>query len=256
VGGRRMGKSCAASDLIERTKTNWDLVIAFVGSASCNPVLEQQMIDNGWDTRFFFSYYNDTLMNKLLEQQQILKAEGRPRNVLVIVDDVVLQGKAKDSLANLGIRGRHFNVSIIMCCVSYTTIPKRLRRSLDALLVFSCPMTGDMQVLTWEFTSKVKMARFALQNLKEHQSLVLETLEKNQTLYVWRARLLRLVEKPSERYRACRSSEEIFRDEQKTQADSETPSERPEGDRQTDTAFSESQTGSRGDGVVGESEQT
>ena len=127
-------------------------------------------------------------MAKLLEQQTQLKAEGRERNVLVIVDDVVLQGRSSDSLANLAIRGRHFNVSIIMCCVSYTTIPKRMRRSLDALLVFSCPMTGDMQLLTWEFTRRAQMARYALENLEQHQCLVLETLQPGaQRLFTWRA---------------------------------------------------------------------
>ena len=146
-GIRRGGKSNCCSALIERTKKHFDLVIAFVGSASCNPVLEQQMIDNGWDTRFFFSEYKDDLMNKLLQQQQDLKKEGRIRRVLVIVDDVILQGRCRDSLANLGIRGRHFFVSIFMCCVSYTTAPKRLRGSLDCLLVFSLPMSGDLQVL-------------------------------------------------------------------------------------------------------------
>ena len=47
-----MGKSSAASDIVERTKRHWDLVVAFVGSASCNPVLEAQMAENGWDSRF------------------------------------------------------------------------------------------------------------------------------------------------------------------------------------------------------------
>ena len=216
-----MGKSCAASDLIERTKGRWDLVIAFVGSASCNPVLEKQMKDNGWDSRFFFAHYDEELMARLLEQQTRLRAEGRERNVLVIVDDVVLQGRSSDSLANLAIRGRHFNVSIIMACVSYTTIPKRMRRSLDALLVFSCPMNGDMQILTWEFTSRVKMARFALSNLKQHQCLVLETLEKSQTLYVWRARLLELVTPGSGTCHDSQTTPRSSRDEPQTGSEPE-----------------------------------
>ena len=248
-----MGKSSAASDIVERTKRHWDLVVAFVGSASCNPVLEAQMAENGWDSRFFFSTYRDDLMTKLLEQQTQLKAEGRERNVLVIVDDVVLQGRSSDSLANLAIRGRHFNVSIIMCCVSYTTIPKRMRRSLDALLVFSCPMTGDMQILTWEFTHKVKMARFALNNLKEHECLVLETLEKKQTLFVWRARLLTLV---SGTCRAGRSTAQSCRDGTRTEEPRETPREHQEDDRQSCIDEFAGRTQSRGDEACPPSEET
>ena len=236
-GIRRGGKSNCCSALIERTKKHFDLVIAFVGSASCNPVLEQQMIENGWDTRFFFSEYKDDLMTKLLQQQQELKKDGRIRRVLVIVDDVILQGKCKDSLANLGIRGRHFFVSIFMCCVSYTTCPKRLRRSLDCLLVFSLPMSGDLQVLTWEFASKVKMARFALDNLQKHQCLVLEKFDSNQKLYVYTAPLLSIVDRAESRRTRATGPGESGRSPLPGKS-----SECPEPSRQKDTFSSSSRT--------------
>ena len=35
----------------------------------------------------------------------------------------------------MAMRGRHFRISLAMCAVSYTTLPKRARRSLDTLLV-------------------------------------------------------------------------------------------------------------------------
>jgi len=64
----------------------------------------------------------------------------------------------------MAMRGqRHFR---IMCAVSYTTLPKRARRSLDTLLVFSCPMKGDMQVLTYEYCQNHGMARFAMNSLQ------------------------------------------------------------------------------------------
>jgi len=85
-----------------------------------------------------------------------------------------------------------FRISIMMCAVSYTSLPKRARRSLDTLLVFSCPMKGDEQVLTWEYCHNASMARMALSNLKEYECLVLETLQKKQSLFSWRADLLRL----------------------------------------------------------------
>ncbi len=74
-----------------------------------------------------------------------------------------------------------------MACVSYTTLPKRVRRSLDVVLVFSLPMKGDLKILTWEYTSNTRVTEFALRRLEEHQCLVLETLTRKQTLTVWRA---------------------------------------------------------------------
>ena len=58
VGGRRMGKSSAVSSLLQTMKSKFDLIIAFIGSASCNPVLQEQMFQS-WDDRFFFSKRED-----------------------------------------------------------------------------------------------------------------------------------------------------------------------------------------------------
>ena len=174
VGGRRQGKSTAMADLLSRQSSDFDLVLCMVGSAACNPVLEA-LLKEHWDERFFFPEWDNELMTKLLEQQEMLLRSGRQREVLVLIDDVVLGSQAEDQLAHMCMRGRHFRVSVCMCAVSYTSLPKRARRSLDVLMVFSCPMKGDMQILTWEYCQNQQMARFALSSLKEYQCLVLET---------------------------------------------------------------------------------
>lgn len=191
-----MGKSSAVSDLCERMSSKFDLVLAFIGSASCNPVLEFQM-NKHWDDRFFFSQWDDKLIDRLLSQQEQLKAKNKRRSVLILMDDVVLSSKAEDQICHMGMRGRHFGISLMMCAVSYTTMPKRLRRSLDVLLVFSCPMQGDMRILCWEFAHNASMAKFALTHLDEHTCLVLETLERRQQLFLWKANLLSLENTPS-----------------------------------------------------------
>ena len=178
-----MGKSVATADLLWRNAARFDLVLCFIGSAYCNPVLES-LLERYWDPRFFFADWNESLIAKLLEQQETAEKQ---RSVLIIIDDVVLSSKAQDQLCTLAMRGRHFGISLIMACVSYTTLPKRVRRSLDVVLVFSLPMKGDLKILTWEYTSNTRVAEFALRRLEEHQCLVLETLTRKQTLAVWRA---------------------------------------------------------------------
>jgi hypothetical protein len=169
-----MGKSTATADLLWRHASKFDLVLCFVGSAYCNPVLEA-LLERFWDPRFFFSDWNEPMIAKLLEQQETL---DNKRSILIIIDDVVLSSKAQDQLCTLAMRGRHFGISLMMACVSYTTLPKRVRRSLDIVLVFSLPMQGDLKVLTWEYTSNTRVAEFALRRLEDHQCLVLETLTK------------------------------------------------------------------------------
>ena len=124
----------------------------------------------------------------LLEQQEAAGTDKR--SILILVDDVVLTGPAEDQLSHMAMRGRHFGISLIMCAVSYTTLPKKARRAMDALLVYSCPMQGDLKILTWEFASHTSMAEHALRNLDDHTALVLETLERRQQLFLWKADLL------------------------------------------------------------------
>ena len=212
-------------------KSKFDLIIAFIGSASCNPVLQELMIQF-WDDRFFFSKWEDNLVEVLLQQQERLKLEGTVRNVLILMDDVVLTSDAEEQLAHMAMRGRHFNISLAMCSVSYTSLPKRARRSLDCLLVFSLPMQSDMKVLTWEYTQQARMARFALSHLDDFECLVLETLQKRQKLFVWKAEYVSLGDLRKTR----KSLESPEHEKSKTEASSETPSGHHEPPRPSDTS--------------------
>ena len=52
IGGRRQGKSTAVSDLVMRMRSRFDLIVAFIGSAACNPVIHHIMSES-FDPRFF-----------------------------------------------------------------------------------------------------------------------------------------------------------------------------------------------------------
>jgi len=215
----------------------FDLVVAFVGSAACCPVLEAMMDRNPkWDSRFFFDSWNQPLIDKLLQQQQNLKRDGIERNVLILMDDVVLGSKDTDQLSHMCMRGRHFNISVMMAAVSYTSISKRCRRSLDFLLVFSCPMQGDRKILSWEYAANQSSADFGLKNLKENQCVVFETSRKQQKLYVWKAQLLEPYEFKRSRLPALRKS--------KMEHVSETPSEHQWASHRRGSVSSETGTGS------------
>ena len=229
VGGRRMGKSTAVSDLLRRLRGRFDLVIAFIGSASCNPVLRAQMAQY-WDDRFFFSVWDDALINRLLQQQEELKTQGLKRSVCLLMDDVILDGPAQEQMAHMAMRGRHFNISLMMCSVSYTCLPKRTRRSLDFLLIYSLPMSGDMQILSYEFCQRAQMARFALKHLGDHECLVLETLCRQQKLFKWRAEHVQLSPDGT-----LRNRDGTGPAQSETEVGSEIPSGSPEADRPEDS---------------------
>ena len=239
VGGRRQGKSSACSHLVAMMKTKFDLVIAFIGSAAANPVLYQLMIEH-WDPRFFFSRWNTKLVDCLLKQQE--DAGPDKRSILILVDDVILNGPAEEQLAHLTMRGRHFGISLMMCAVSYTTLPKKSRRSLDALMVFSLPMQGDLKILLWEYASHNSMAEHALKNLEEHTCLVLETLERKQQLFQWKADLLTV--------QTLESARSPARGLLRTAPSSAILRERPGDNHRTGTASSRSHTIYEEDGIA------
>ena len=245
VGGRRMGKSTAVSDLLRRLRGRFDLVIAFIGSASCNPVLRAQMAEY-WDDRFFFSVWDDGLINRLLQQQEELKTQGLKRSVCLLMDDVILDGPAQEQMAHMAMRGRHFNISLMMCSVSYTCLPKRARRSLDFLLIYSLPMSGDMQVLSYEFCQRGGMARFALKHLGDHACLVLETLQRQQKLFKWRSEHVQLGSDGS-----LRNRDGTGPAQSETEADSAIPAESPEARRPEGTDAPEDRTPPADPGTTG-----
>ena len=189
VGARRTGKSTAISHLLFHMASRFELVVCFIGSAACNPTIEA-MMERYWDPRFFFSQWDQKLINNLLEQQERLKKGGRDRQVCILVDDVILSSPAEEQLAHMALRGRHFNISLCMAAVSYTSLPKRVRRSLDILFCYSCTMQGDRKILMWEYAANANMAGFMLKNLGAHECLVLETNGRRQDLKVWKAGLL------------------------------------------------------------------
>ena len=168
----------------------------------------------------------------LLSQQVELQKAGCRREVLVLVDDVILDGRACDQLAHMSMRGRHFNISLCSCAVSYTSLPKNMRRSLDTLLVFSVPMKGDAQILTWEYCQNQDMARFAMNSLEDYQCLVLETCAKKQSLYLWRADLVSTERSPGQ----------ICLDESRNEVSDVKVEERPEESHQIQTPSSPNHT--------------
>ena len=172
--------------LVNLFKKSFDLVISFSGSNSCSPEL-QKTIDEHFDPQLVFNKWNQKLVDKLLEQQYALKKQGKTRSVLILLDDIVLDSDADFSLANMAMRGRHFDISLMCLSVSYTSIDKRVRRSLDCLLLFSCPMSGDMKVLCSEYTRCPSTAQFCLNELEEHTALVMQTMTRRQKLYQYRA---------------------------------------------------------------------
>ena len=99
-------------------------------------------------------------------------------------------------------------------------------------------MQGDLKILLYEYASQNSMAEHALKNLPDHCSLVLETLERRQKLFCWKANLLTL-----------ESEESPERVRLKTEDADGTDGERRSTSRQTESAGPSDRTGSSAAGA-------
>ena len=188
LGQRRSGKSVATWKLTEHLLPNFDLVISFLGTKNCNREL-CDLIGKKFDPRLNFVEFNPRVLDKLLEQQELLINQGTPREVLICFDDVFASNQRNvELLTQLFIRGRHYRISIINSAVCFTTIQKNCRRCLDVLFLYSSVCKSDNQVLSSEYIHKnLASAQYALQNLDPYKALLLKQREiknySNSNLY-------------------------------------------------------------------------
>ena len=160
--------------LLKLFKSEFDLVISFCGSYSCSPELSK-IFEESLDVRFMFDGFTVEFLETLRRQQEMLKAQGTPRNVLLLFDDCEMSSEQHTELGFFATRARHFNVSMFFCSVSYTSIPKSYRRSLDFLLLFSVPMSSDKKLLLQEYSRNPSFANWCINQLEPYHCLVLES---------------------------------------------------------------------------------
>ena len=128
-------------------------------------------------------------MSRLFEQQKMLHDCGTPRNVLLIMDDAPVDKFVRNSITEVGYRGRHYQVSIWILAISFVMCPKGLRRSLDAVFIMcGLPLASDRKCLTEDFCGCApEHALWALDNLKTHEALVCTLTKGKFNMYVHKA---------------------------------------------------------------------
>lgn len=189
LGQRRSGKSVASAELAKHLMGHFDIMMSFLGTKNCNRELVG-MINKEYDPRLNFVEFSPRILEALIEQQERFIAEGRPRECLIIFDDVFASNqKHVELLTQLFIRGRHFRISCITSAVSFATISKNCRRALDVLFLYSSVCMSDNKVLSSEYIHQnLSTAQYALKHLSPYTALVIQT-KRNQKLFQYRFNL-------------------------------------------------------------------
>ena len=191
-GPRKSGKSVLCTTLLKQAaslppETRPDLVICCSGGSQADYV---PIISKNWDSRFLFNRLpGPEFMDALFDQQRVLHEAGQKRNVLIIMDDAPVDKDVRNSITEVGYRGRHYNVSLWILAISFVMCPKGLRRSLDALFIMcGLPLASDRKCLTEDFCGCApEHALWALDNLQTHECLVCVLTKGKFSMFVHKA---------------------------------------------------------------------
>ena len=195
TGARKTGKSFMCSHLLKqaarlRSDARPDLVICCCGGSQADYI---PTVRKHWDDRFLFDRLpGPEFMQRLFDQQRALYASGQRRNVLIIMDDAPVDEDVRNSITEVGYRGRHYKVSIWILAISFVMCPKGLRRSLDAVFIMcGLPLASDRKCLTDDFCGCApEHALWALDNLKTHECLVCTLTKGKFNMYVHKAQYI------------------------------------------------------------------
>lgn len=153
LGARRSGKSKMISVITESISSSFKRVILFLGTYNCNPWLVD-FVTKKFDDRLIFKQFQENIIKKILEQQ-----EEHLVPTLIIFDDAFRSTKYNDTLSDLFLTGRHYNVSCIVIGISFALLHKNIRRSLDQILLFKSVCSNDNKILLEEYVTRYNRDR-------------------------------------------------------------------------------------------------
>ena len=187
IGFRRSGKSLATYKIVQYlvNRGAFKRIILFMGSERCNPELVK-LVKHKFDERLIFNSFSEEIIKKIVEQQQKLREISEDNTCLIVFDDCYTAlGRNLPGINKIFQAGRHYLISCITVCVSWSDIAPSCRRSLDFAILYSNITLYDTQFLTRNFLNKnlIQTARYALKTNKLYTGLVIQTCPV-QTLFL------------------------------------------------------------------------
>ena len=179
IGARKSGKSLSAYNVIKYlvSRNAFKRIILFIGNDYCNPELVE-LVTKKFDERLIFRSFSEEIIQKIIDQQEILRRHSEFNSLLIVWDDCYTgYGRHLKGMNRLFSMGRHFLISCITLCVSFTDVCPSARRSLDFVVLYSNITFSDTYFLTRNFLNKslIQPARYALKTNRLYQALVIET---------------------------------------------------------------------------------
>lgn len=169
------GKTTVLANFIANKKWGykWDKIVIISPTAAHDPTLEN-VIENT-QVVSDLSLMSETIENCIREQDMFIEEEDDVPNLLLIVDDAMTDMKRGKMLARLGANYRHYNISIIVSCQQFRSVPPEVRTCSNYWILFN----------TWNSKERFKMEEeFSGQFKNFLSSFISATEEKYHFLYI------------------------------------------------------------------------
>ena len=131
VGRRNSGKSTLCKDLCYHLQGQIDLAVVISPTEEANLSFSKVV-----PPAFVFREPDEKHLERLMEFQRKHKKQGKPQNMLLIIDDAAWDRKFFESktFKQLAFNGRHLNITVIVTIQYCMCIPPAIRSQVDMVI--------------------------------------------------------------------------------------------------------------------------
>lgn len=174
VGQTQTGKSWFVRDMLYRMRHVFPFGWIFTHTKHNN--FWRQYFPN----HLIFPRYDDDVVRAIMRLQRGRKGhQGMNRNVFILLDDVASEAlRYQNTLRELAMEGRHYNITTIMTTQHFTKATTEIRANAWWAVIFTTrhEPTLDYMASEWmgtDFVDKYHVRAFIEKNTQDHQAVVI-----------------------------------------------------------------------------------
>lgn len=123
-------------------------------------ILCPTMDPNSWKdlttAKHIYSDYNVNIIQDIIDNQRKLKEKGRPmKQVMILLDDCVFNFKKEDKvLSALFIKGRHYNISVMIISQKFRLLNNVIRSNVELVIVAKVVNQKEKDAIFQEYSTQ------------------------------------------------------------------------------------------------------
>jgi len=157
IARRGSGKSVLLLDILYRLRERFDFGLAFTTTTPTALALSKHM-----PRACVFTEFTVEKIQNLLDEQELLVARGKPRNVFLLLDDTGYDQKSMNTktMKELFMNGRHKNITFLCALQSPYSLKPDARQQIDCVIALKENVLANRKRLHETFFGSVSYPNF------------------------------------------------------------------------------------------------